>query len=856
MAHERARTRERARSVVTPRRRSGSRAAAWLGPAAAGCLLLQAAAATAGQAETAPAPGVEAPPSAAPPSAAPVEAMLNRYCISCHSDGGYAAGRVPISLQPLDPADVGAHADAWEKVALKLRSRMMPPVGRPRPDEAAYDTVATWLEGALDRAAATDPNPGRTTAHRLNRVEYGNAIRDLLGLEVDPEALLPPDDDDEGFDNIADVLSVSPTLMERYLYAARQVSQLAVGDAGLRPRFDTYRVPDREIQDDRTSDDLPFGTRGGVAVRHYFALDGEYTIRVGLRRNFYNYIRGIGNVAHQLDVRVDGALVATFIAGGGLSLDAERCIASFCGSSGMGGAEWERYANHADDDFEVRVPVEAGLRTVAVAFVHHPWLDEGVLQPPVDMSTFGYSTDEEMDGKPAVGNVVIGGPFDGDTPDDVPSRQRLFVCRPSDGAAEEACARDIISTLARRAYRRPVTASDVEHLYGFFETARAQGDFDAGVRTVLERVLVDPEFLFRIPRPPADADAAVYRIDDIELASRLSFFLWNSIPDDELLALAERGELGKPEVLDAQVRRMLADPRSAALAGNFIDRWLELHKIRNVAPDPTIFPAFDENLRDAMQQETALFMASQLREDRGVVELLRANDTFLNERLARHYGVPGVYGNHFRRVVLPDDRRAGLLGKASILTLTSYSTRTSVVNRGKWLLERVLGAPPPAPPANVPPLEDSGGGAAPTSQRERMEAHRRNPACAVCHRVMDPLGFALDNFDAIGRWRTTDDPRIPGQRGPMIDASGVMPDGTRFEGPAGLRQLLLGRQQEFIRTVTGRLFTYALGRRLEHYDMPVVRQIVRDAADQDHRWSALIQGIVKSSPFQLRRVES
>ncbi len=845
---------ERARTVVTPRERSGVRAPAWFGPAAAGCLLLLAAAATAGQAGSPPAPGGSVAV-AAPSSSASVEAMLNRYCITCHSDGGYAAGRVPVSLQPLDPANVGAHAAAWEQVALKLRSRMMPPVGRPRPDEAAYDAVATWLEGELDRAAAADPNPGRTVAHRLNRVEYGNAVRDLLGLEVDPEALLPPDDDDEGFDNIADVLSVSPTLMERYLYAARQVSQLAVGDAGLRPRFDTYRVPDREIQDDHTSDDLPFGTRGGVAVHHYFPLDGEYTIRVGLRRNFYNYIRGIGNVAHQLDVRVDGALVATFTAGGGLSPDAERCIASFCGSSGMGGAEWERYANHADDDFEVRVPVEAGLRTVAVAFVDHPALEEGVLQPPVDMSTFGYSTDEEMGGEPAVGNVVIGGPFDGATPDDVPSRQRLFVCRPADGA-EEGCAREIISTLARRAYRRPVTASDVDHLYGFFETARSREDFDAGVRTVLERVLVDPEFLFRIPRPPVGADGPVYRIDDIELASRLSFFLWNSIPDDELLALAERGELARPAVLDGQVRRMLADPRSASLAGNFVDRWLELHKIRNVAPDPTIFPAFDQNLRDAMQQETAIFMASQLREDRAVVELLRSNDTFLNERLARHYGVPGVYGNHFRRVVLPDDRRAGLLGKASILTLTSYSTRTSVVNRGKWLLERVLGSPPPAPPANVPPLEESAAGAAPTSQRERMEAHRRNPACAVCHRVMDPLGFALDNFDAIGRWRTTDDPRIPGQRGPVIDASGVMPDGTRFEGPAGLRELLLDRQQEFIRTVTGRLLTYALGRRLEHHDMPVVREIVREAAEQDHRWSALIQGIVKSEPFQLRRVES
>ena len=794
----------------------------------------------------------------APPIAAPqVRAMLNRYCVGCHSDRGAAAGSVPISLQGIDAADVAAHAADWETVALKLRARMMPPVGRPRPDEATYDAVADWLEAELDQTAAADMNPGRTTVHRLNRLEYGNAIRDLLGLEIDPEALLPPDDEDEGFDNIADVLSVSPTLMERYLYAARQVSQLAIGDSTLRPRFDTYRVPDREIQDGHNSDALPFGTRGGIAVRHYFPLDGEYSIRVGLRRNFYNYIRGIGNTAHPLDVRLDGALVATFIAGGGLSDDAERCIASFCGSSGMGGAEWEWYANHADDDFEVRVQVQAGLRTVGVAFVRNPALDEGVLQPPVDMSTFGYSTDEEMDGNPAVGDVVIGGPFDGMTPQQVTSRQRLFVCSPGDDGADADCAREIIRTLARRAYRRPVTEPDVEHLYGFFESGRQAGSFDAGIQTVLERVLVDPEFLFRVPRPPADPDVAVYRIGDVELASRLSFFLWNSIPDDELLALAERGTLSEPAVLERQVRRMLADPRSAGLARNFFDRWLELHKIRNVAPDPTIFPAFDENLRQAMQRETELFLASQLREDSSAIDLLQADYTFLNERLARHYGIPGVYGNHFRRVTLPDEQRAGIIGKGSILTLTSYSTRTSVVNRGKWLLERVLGAPPPAPPANVPPLEENtAAGAAPRSQRERMEAHRANPSCAVCHRLMDPLGFALDNFDAIGRWRTTDDPRFPGQPGPPIDASGITPDGQRFEGPGGLRQLLLDRRQEFTRTVTEKLLTYALGRRLEHYDRPVVRQIVRDAADSDHRWSALIMGIIESTPFQLRRVGS
>ena len=810
-----------------------------------------------------PAPGPQGP-EAAPASAASVpaataesvHATLNRYCLTCHTDRGQAAGLVPVSLQGLDTGEVRAHRAEWEQVALKLRAGMMPPAGRPRPDAVTYDAVAGWLEAELDRAAADDPNPGRTTVHRLNRVQYGNAIRDLLGIEIDPEALLPPDDEDEGFDNIADVLSVSPTLMERYLYAARQVSQLAVGDSTLRPRFDTYRVPDREIQDDHTSDELPFGTRGGIAVRHYFPLDGEYSIRVGLRRNFYNYIRGIGNTAHPLDVRVDGVLVARFVAGGGLSDDAERCIASFCGSSGMGGAEWEWYANHADDDFEVRVQVPAGLRTVGVAFVRNPALEEGVLQPPVDMSTFGYSTDEEMGGNPAVGNVVIGGPFDGMTPAEVASRQRIFVCSPADGAGEESCAKEIITTLARRAYRRPVTAADVEHLFGFFESGRRQGDFDSGVQTVLERVLVDPEFLFRVPRPPADADAVVYRMDDLELAPRLSFFLWNSVPDDALLAAAERGALSDPEGLERQVRRMLADPRSERLSRNFFELWLELHKIRNVAPDPTIFPAFDENLRDAMQRETELFLASQLREDRSALDLLRADYTFVNERLARHYGIPDVYGNHFRRVTLPDDRRAGLIGKGSILTLTSYSTRTSVVNRGKWLLERVLGAPPPAPPANVPPLEESGDGAAPTSQRERMEAHRANPSCAVCHRLTDPLGFSLDNFDAIGRWRTTDDPRIPGQRGPVIDASGVTPDGHRFEGPAGLRALLLDRRQQFVRTVAEKLLTYALGRRLEYYDRPVVRRIVRSAEESDYRWSALVQGVVESAPFQLRRVGS
>ena len=577
-----------------------------------------------------------------------VRPILDQYCVTCHSDRGHRSGRVPISLQTIDVANVGANAEDWERVVQKLRAGMMPPAGQPRPDAATYDTVATWLEGELDRAAAANPNPGRTTVHRLNRVEYSNSVRDLIGVEVDPEALLPPDDEDEGFENIADVLSVSPTLMERYMYAARRISQLAIGDPSLRPRYDTYSVPDREIQDDRTTDDLSFGTRGGIAVRHYFPLDGEYVIKVGLRRNFYNYIRGIGNEPHQLDVRVDGVRVVTFIAGGGLSDDAARCVASFCGSSGMGSPEWEWYANHADDDFEVRVRVKAGMRLVGVAFVRRPALEEGVLQPPVDMSTFGYSTDEEMDGNPAVGNVVIGGPFDGITPAESLSRRKILVCSPAGRAEEETCAKQIIRTLARRAYRRPVTASDEEDLFSFFEAGRDERGFDAGIQAVLERVLVDPEFLFRVPRPPAEPGAPVYRISDVELASRLSFFLWSSIPDGELLALAEQGKLKEPAALEGQVRRMLADPRADALVDNFFDRWLELHKIRNVAPDPTIFAAFDENLRDAMQQETELFLSSQLQEDHSVVDLLRANYTFLNARLAQHYGVPAIFGNHFR----------------------------------------------------------------------------------------------------------------------------------------------------------------------------------------------------------------
>ena len=787
-------------------------------------------------------------------------AFLDQYCVRCHSDSQHQRGVVPMSLQgfDLDVEEVGARAELWEKVVRKVRGGMMPPAGARRPDNTTRTAWITWLETELDRTAAAQLLLGRPmTAHRLNRVEYKNAVRDLIGLEVDVEALLPPDDADaEGFDNNAEVLSVSPTLMERYMTAARRISQLAVGDPAAVSRAQSYMVPDMEVQDDRTSDALPFGTRGGLAAHHHFPLDGDYLIRVSLRRNFYNFIRGLGNTPHQLDVRVDGALVKTFMVGGEYS--GNRCPTSFCADASPEYEGWNTYTLHADDGLEVRVPVKAGTRLVGVAFVRRPALDEGVLQPPASPATFGASTDDMQDGNPAVAKVVIEGPFDGRAPIETPTRQKIFVCRPKDLGEETACAKQIINTLARRAYRRQVTPSDVTALLSFYEAGRREGGFDAGIQAVLEFVLTDPEFVFRVERGPAAPvePGVAYRISDVELASRLSFFLWSSIPDEELLDLAVRGTLSEPSILQQQVGRMLNDDRATALVSNFAGQWFGLRKIRNVSPDPTVFPEFDHNLRVAMQRETELFLETQLREDRSVVELLTANYTFVNERLAQHYGIPHIYGNHFRRVTLPDDRRAGILGQASILTVTSYANRTSPVGRGKWVLDNLLGTPPPPPPPDIPDLEARQEGAPPTSVRARMELHRKNPACATCHRMMDPLGFALENFDGIGRWRTTESTGILGELGPAIDPSGVTPDGVRFEGAAGLRQVLVSRQDEFVRTVIERLLTYAVGRRLEHTDMPTVRLIQREAASHESRWSAVILGVVNSRPFQTRRIGS
>ena len=603
---------------------------------------------------------------------------------------------------------------------------------------------------ALDRVAAANPNPGRTTTPRLNRTEYANAIRDLLGLEVDGSALLPPDDADLGFDNMADILSVSPALLERYIFAARKISRLAVGDAAIEPTTETYVVPKMRFQDHRMSEDLPFGSRGGIAIQHHFLLNAEYDIKIRLRRQLYGYVRGLQK-RQQLEVRLDGERVAVFTVGGAPGTPPPQTFTGVV----LGDREWEDYTLHADDDLRVRVLARAGPRVLSVSFVQGRSERDGVLQPRATAKALAIaerwsSTSEAPEA--AIEHVSVSGPFNATGPRETPTRQRIFVCHPTRGAEEEPCAREILSTVARRAYRRPLTSHDLDTLVAFYEAGQRGGGFETGIQRSLESILIDPEFLFRIERDPVGSPATTASpISDLELASRLSFFLWSSIPDDELLDVAVRGQLRIPAVLDWQVRRMLADSRSQALVDGFAMQWLALRRLNRVVPTPDLFPEFDDNLREAFQKETMLFVGSQLREDRSVLDLLRADYTFANERLARHYGIPNVYGNRFRRVTFDDGTRGGLLGLGSILTVTSYPTRTSPVLRGQWLLEHILGAPPPPPPADVPALPDRGEGGHLASVRERLEQHRENPVCASCHAQMDPLGFALEHFNAIGK---------------------------------------------------------------------------------------------------------
>lgn len=742
-------------------------------------------------------------------------ALTDHYCAMCHSQKLKTAG---VVLQGLDFSNTGANAELLERVARKVRTGEMPPRGMPRPDAPTSSAFVSWLQGSLDQYAAAHPDPGHAVIHRLNRAEYSNAIRDLLALDIKPGEMLPIDDSGYGFDNIGAVLSVSPALLERYMSTARKVSRMAIGDLSTKPVDEEFSARDlgmRSTRNERVSDLLPFDSRGGIAFSYYFPLDAEYNIRIKLG---------------------------------------------------------------SDTPYELRLPVKAGLRTVGVTFLRESAKPEIAMPagrrgapPPQQMGPRPHALPAEMDlrldevslkrfevpeggaaapgaGIPQVDKVVISGPYQASGRGDTPSRERIFVCRPATAKDEEPCARTILATLARRAFRRPVTDSDIQPLLAFYKSGRAQGDFDQGIEKALRAMLVSPDFLFRMERDPAGlAAGAVHRVDDFDLASRLSFFLWSSIPDDQLLALAEKRQLHDPAVLCRQVERMLDDPKSQALVDNFAGQWLYLRNMETVKPDPVVFPEFDDTLRQSMESETSLFFQSIVRDDRSVLDLLDANYTFLNQRLAQHYGIPNIYGSEFREVALTNPNRGGLLGQGSILTVTSYPNRTSVVQRGKWILSALLGSPPPPPPPDIPELVPQGKDGRQLTMREQMEQHRSNSVCASCHARMDPLGFALENYDGVGKWRAKD-------AGSVIDATGKLPDGTAFDGPAGLKKTLAdSHRDEFLTNFTDKLLTYALGRGLEYYDQPAIRAINREAARDDYRFSAIVTAIVDSEPFQMRR---
>jgi hypothetical protein len=731
-----------------------------------------------------------------------------------------------LALDAADAEHVFNSADTWEKVVVKLRSRSMPPPSARRPDNATYDRVSTWLENELDRAAEAHVNPGRTAElHRLNRTEYANAVRDLLGVEIDPKAMLPPDEQAFGFDTNADALSMQPALLDRYLAAAAKIARLVVGDPTIPAGFERYTaLKDNSNettwlwQNERLGEEFPLGSRGGIAARHYFPVDGEYVFKIRLDRTDTGLIRGLQERS-DIEIRVDGVRVSQLTVGG---------TPEFAAGDANGP---ERYqdsrspATNADDKLEVRTPVKAGMRQVIATIVKADNLEvEGLGLNSIPVWSREHTT--RGDNPLVISSLLIGGPYGGRVSPDSPGRRRLFVCQPASPASNEtACATKILSTLARRAYRRPPTNDDIQTLVGFYRAARAQRDFDAGIRAGIERVLVSPDFLFRIATEPVGAaPGTAYALPDIELASRLSFFLWSSIPDDELLDTATRGKLHEPAVLDRQVRRMLSDKRArTALVKNFFEEWLQTRNVWLLTPDLNQkFPWFDDNLRVAFVKEMELFFDAQLKEDRSVVDLLTSDQTFLNEQLARHYGISGVYGSHFRPVTLTDENRFGLLGKAAVLS---------------------------APPPNIPALEETSKDGKPRSVREMLEVHRKNPVCASCHARMDPLGLSLENFDALGQWRTTD-------AGTPINASGVLLDGTKVDGPAALRRALVAQKEQFVRTVTDKLLTYAIGRGLEHYDAPAIRGIVRAAAADDYRWSSTILALVKSAPFRMRRTGS
>jgi cytochrome c551/c552 len=753
-------------------------------------------------------------------SAAP-RAVMDQYCVRCHSNRVKTGG---LSLEKVDVTHPDQNAELFEKIIRKVRAGLMPPAGMPRPDAVTLSGLAAALESGIDQVAVTHPNAGRPALHRLNRAEYANSIRDLLGLKIDPASLLPPDDSSHGFDNMAEVLNVSPTLMEAYVSAAGKIARTAMGDPGMAPIVETYHLPQSFSQLQHV-EGAPFGTRGGIVVHHNFPADGEYVFKMTFYYSSIGPMFGATQKDQQIEVAVNGQRVAL------LNINPKMKV-----------------------DEDVRTPpikVKAGPQTISAAFIEKAGgLVEDALMPfqgALDDLSTGYVPG--LTGLPHLRDLGISGPFNATGVGDTPSRQKILICRPTLPSDEPPCAKKIIAQLMRQAYRRPADESDLQELLAVYKAARSRGDFDSGIRIVVQALVANSQFVFRIETPPERiAPGTNYRISDLELASRLSYFLWSSAPDEQLSALAAEGKLKDPKILEQQVQRMVANSKSEALATNFAEQWLGLRNLNDVQPDDNLFPDFNNNLMRSMRRETQLLFESIMHENRNIVDLLTANYTFVDGRLALHYGIPNIVGTRFRRVTLTDENRFGLLGQASILTATSLANRTSPVNRGKWILEQLLGVSAPTPPRNVPPLRENGESAGLQSVREKMQQHRRNEPCASCHKIMDPLGFALENFDAIGAWRIRDS-------GFDIDPSGQLYDGTKVNGPVSLRQALVSKSDVFTRNFTAKLLTYALGRGLEYYDMPVVRSIDNEAAKNDHHFMSIVMGIVKSTPFQMRRSE-
>ena len=770
-----------------------------------------------------PAPAAAVAPAAGGTQAS--HALLTTYCVTCHNARLKTGG---LALDGLDLSRLPDHADVWEKVVRKVRAGVMPPQGVRQPDPQALRQFVGYVEDGLDRDAARHPDPGRPLLHRLNRAEYKNAIRDLLALDVDVATLLPPDDSAFGFDNISDVLGVSPSLQERYLAAAARISALAVGDPSMRAGSDTYRVP-QDLSQNQHVEGLPLGTVGGLKVRHTFPLDGEYDFQTKLYRTNLDMVRGL-QYESEFEIAIDGKPVHRVTIGGNADL-----VKLFEAPTDTGGAVEAR--------MRVRVKVPAGPHDVTAAFV-----DNLMVKDTVRVQPFLRSSADNFDwaGQPHIQTLAITGPFTPTGSGDTPSRRAIFTCHPAAKVAERACAAQILGRIARRAYRQPVGAAELAPILEFYDAARVRGTFEAGIQRGLQRILASPRFVFRLERDPAGAaPGSARQVSGLELASRLSFFLWSSIPDEPLLRAAAQGTLTQPAVLDRQVRRMLADPRAEALVTNFAGQWLHLRNVRSVQPNSDEFPDFDDNLRQAFRRETELLFSSIVREDRNVLDLLRADYTFVNERLARHYGIPNIYGSRFRRVPVTDDARRGILGQGSMLAVTSHAERTSPVLRGKWVLENLLGLPVPPPPPDVATLKGNSEGEKPRTLREQLAEHRADPVCASCHKVMDPVGFALENFDAVGAWRTSE----PG--GP-IDASGQLADGRPVNGVATLRAAIVDRPDLFVGTLTEKLMTYAVGRGVDARDMPAVRAVMRAAAANDYKFSSIVLGIVRSVPFRMR----